>query len=179
MKRAKEPEGWTWIPCETRTQDGRRATGGLVLAIACLSIGIVVGRVSVSTETNRTAEHTTALVQVPVPAAPEASLEPNQAPEPERLTDEASPPPSVFGSEPREEKQAGVLFLPAPIDAPLSSYTPSPASPSARGKGGRRLGWDRASSKRRSSSRRSHPVGQQMIGSSRDYQALRDYVLSR
>jgi hypothetical protein len=50
-KNRQKAEGWTWIPAEAQMQGRSRARGGLVLGIACLSIGIVMGGVSISTQT--------------------------------------------------------------------------------------------------------------------------------
>jgi hypothetical protein len=175
MQREKQ-EGWTWIPAGTRRQFGGGAIGGLVLAIACLSIGIVIGRVSISPQ-DHSAEHGSATVQVPNPTGPEASPELSGWPEPGPSAAEAEVPTLALGSKPWHKGQAG---SDAPPSHTLRLLNPEIArAPSAIEEDERPTPRKRALAKKNPSSRSSRSVGRRATSSSRDYQALRAYMLGK
>jgi|KBSSwiStaDraftv2_1062776.scaffolds.fasta_scaffold543219_2 hypothetical protein len=175
MRREKQ-ESWTWIPAETRVQAGGRATGALVLAIACLSIGIVIGRVSISTQDDNSAEHVRTPAQVHIPA-PEASSELSESSEPAPSAAETEAPTLPLGNEPRDKQIANVS--PAPSDTPVLLNPGTSGPPRTLEEDRRPTRWKRALVKRKWNSPSGGSVARRSPGSSRDYQALRQYVLGK
>jgi len=105
MWRKKNADGWTWTPAEEVLQRRRQAIGGLVLAVACLSLGIFIGRVSTS--------------DLEVATAPQSSAPP---PQPHA---EAPPEPP-----PRATPAPSTAQAPKPSQpAPSTAQGPKPASP--------------------------------------------------
>ena len=98
MRREKHAEGWTWIPAEAEMR-GRSARGRLALAIACLAVGIVIGRVSSSTQDDHSAEQGSTPAQVSIPTVPEDLPEPSGWSKPEPSTAKAEAPTLALGSE--------------------------------------------------------------------------------
>jgi hypothetical protein len=174
MRRDKQAEGWTWIPAEAQTQGRSRASGGLILATACLSIGIVIGRVSVSTQDD--AERGSTSAQVPLQPAPEPSPELSGWSEPKPLVAKAEAPILALGSEPRDKRPADT-GSPAPTDTPILLNTETAGPPMTLVDDERRARWKRALAKRKWNSRSSRSAVSR--GTSRDYRALREYVLSK
>lgn len=125
MPRETQTEGWTWVPAEGQKQGRRRAVGGLVLAIACLSVGIVIGRISISTQAVHTAAHRPAPAQVPISTVAEAPPELSGSSEPNRSATKAAAPTLALGTEP-DEKQAD-------IGSPARTDTPARFNPGAAG----------------------------------------------
>jgi hypothetical protein len=175
MRREKQAEGWTWIPAEPQTQGRSSAIAVSVLAIACLSVGIVIGRISVSTQDDRSAEQGSTPAQLFVPTAPEASRERSGASTPEPSAAKAEAPILALGSESRDKRQAATVS-PAPAGTP-ALVNPDAAQPPRSLEDERQMRWKRALAKTTWNSRSSRSVGRQAPG--RDYQALRDYVLSK
>ena len=186
MPRETEAEGWTWIPARGPAHRRGQAIGGLVLAIACVSIGIVIGRLSSTSDREvTTAEHRPQAVQVPIapasPPAPAASPNLSLAMAPERSTNQnASPPgarPSLaLGDEP-QGSQREADAAPAPADAPALLNPGTAPSPKTVQRDEAPIVSRRALAKR---NRNEHSVDRPRSPSpGRDYQALRDYVLSK
>ena len=187
MPRETEPEGWTWMPARRPAHRRGQAIGGLVLAIACVSIGIVIGRLSSTSDREvTTAEHRPQAVQVPITPtsprpAPAASPNLSLAMAPERSTNQnASPPgarPSLaLGDEP-QGSQREANAAPTPADAPALLNPGTALSPKTVQRDEASTGWRRALAKR---NRNEHSVDRPRSPSpGRDYQALRDYVLSK
>jgi hypothetical protein len=182
MPRETEAEGWTWIPARGPAHRRGQAIGGLVLAIACVSIGVVIGRISSTSDREvTTAEHRPQAVQVPIaPAsprpAPAASPNLSLAIGPERSTIQDARPSLALGNEPQDsQREANVA--PAPADAPALLNPGTASSPKTVQRDEGSIRWKRALAKR---TRHGHSVDRPRSPSpNRDYQALRDYVLSR
>ena len=186
MPRETEAEGWTWIPARGPAHRRGQAIGGLVLAIACVSIGIVIGRLSSTSDREvTTAEHRPQAVQVPIapsPQRPAPAASPNLslAIGPERSTNQNARPPDArpslaLGDEP-QGSQREADAAPAPADAP-ALLNPGTAPPKTVERDEAPVGWRRALAKR---NRNEHSVDRPRSPTpGRDYQALRDYVLSK
>jgi type IV secretory pathway VirB10-like protein len=176
-------ESWTWTPAaEGRHPFNRRALAALTLAVACLSIGIAVGRYSMrGPEQPASPEQPTAVSNAPpqpIQAAPQpeqpaavATKAPEAAPAPPSLALRSDPEPAEGNDAPAKAPPVKLLN---PGSGPQSSAgaRESEQKPAAR---------KRVSSKRRFVRSEEDRADRRppQIESSRDYQALRDYMLSR
>jgi hypothetical protein len=183
MPRRIEAEGWTWTPARPQASWRGQAIGGLVLAIACLAIGIVIGRLSLPTQQAlmETAERNLPSAQVAMrPPSPQPAADglPQGAssPGPQRPTIQEPSSSLALGSEP-EEKHGGIEDPPAAKETPILLNPGTAGSPRPVEKAKRPSYWKRALAERAGKTRSA--VGRASRGSSRDYQTLRDYVLSR
>jgi hypothetical protein len=181
MPRRTEAEGWTWTPARPHWRG--QAIGGLVLAIACLAIGIVIGRLSLRTQQAlmETAERNLPSAQVAMrPPSPQPAADglPQGAssPGPQRATMQEPSPSLALGSEP-PEKHGGIEDPPAATETPILLNPGTAGSQRPVEKAKRPSYWKRALEKRAGKTRSA--AGRAARGSSRDYQTLRDYVLSR
>ena len=183
MPRRTEAEGWTWTPTRPQAHWRGQAVGGLVLAIACLAIGIIIGRLSLPTQLAliETPERNLPSAQValppPYPQAADGWPPGASSPGPQRPTIQEPSPSLALGSEP-QEKHGGIEDLPpAAKDTPILLNPGTAGSPRPLEKAKPPSYWKRALAKRAARTRSA--AGRVSRGSSRDYQTLRDYVLSR
>jgi hypothetical protein len=181
MPRRTEAEGWTWTPARPRWRG--QAIGGLVLAIACLAIGMVIGRLSLPTQqaVMETAERNLPSAQVAMrppspPPAADGLPQGASSPASQRPTIQEPRPSLALGSEP-QEKHGGIEDPSTAKDTPILLNPGTAGSPRPMEKAKPPSYWKRALAKRAGKTRSA--AGRASRGSSRDYQALRDYVLSR
>ena len=176
MRNDAQAENWTWIPAATDGLVHRLALGGSILGIACLSLGILIGRLSMLSPNVQVSEHRRGSAQVPAPtpaqpvpkAAPQ-HLASVQAPS---VGKDAAPSSAVGGHKLQDD---GPTFDPPVIPILLNPGIAEPSRPvdklPAR--------WKRALAKTASTRRYSYRAPGQSVAISRDYLALRSYVLSK
>jgi hypothetical protein len=180
MQKDAQAENWTWTPAAKVGTVHRLVLGGFILGIACLLLGMLIGRLSVLSPNVQVTEHRREPTQVPAPKTAERPL-PKAAPQLDRASvelpsvgkDEA--PSSAVGGHEMQDNSAS--FHPPVPPILLNPGTAEPSrtvekrEPPAR--------WSRALAKTASTRRYSDWARGQSVTISRDYLALRNYVLSK
>ena len=199
---------WTWIPADARFSWLTRPLGGFVLAIACLIVGVVIGRVSV-------AQNRPPLAVQSAPSLPPLSPERREAQPTMALKSDADgQPPSTAAAPPKpavllnpgttvrqttDEEKAKSSVQPAhgpadrdtalsqPVDASdggndglADSSLSSKSAASSKSTGtGRRTLRQRTATKRQSTRQSESDPRTPERSTSRNYQDLRTFMLTR